>query len=174
MKSLPIVICFTLSVAKLFAQADTTRRQPQHRQMERWLTVVTGYDYYGRSGGEIGIGKFVAGSGIDASWGAIYASSEFFYAKSLFVGPKVGAYVAGGISLGVNFIYYTNFTQSSLQFRPEIGLGADIFRIYYGRNMRITNTDFNFISKNLIGVNLYFKVKKLGTIQKRQHKLQLQ
>ena len=173
MKHALLVTCFALLAATLFAQADTARHR-HHGSMQRQLTIVTGYYYYGRSGGEIGLGKTVSDlQHVHPLWSSVYASSEFFYNNGLFMGPKVGVCAYGGMGMGLSLIYYTNFNQSSLQLRPEVGFGMFNLRVYYGHNLHITNTRFNAVSKNLLGINVFFNAKKLALTPKQQRRAQL-
>lgn len=173
MKHALLVTCLTLLAATLFAQADTARHL-QHGAIQRQLAIVTGYYYYGRSGGEIGLGKTVTDlRHVHPLWSSVYASSEFFYNNSLFAGPKVGVCAYGGMGMGLSLMYYTNFSQSSLQLRPEVGFGLFNLRVYYGHNMRITNTRFNAVSKNLLGINVFFNAKKPALPPKQQRLAQL-
>ncbi len=66
-------------------------------------------------------------------------------------GLKAGAWFgggAGGINAGLNLINYTDFKNSSIQFRPEIGMGIKWFRVVYGYNFAISNKDFQGINKH--------------------------
>ena len=174
MKSFILAICFAAITTILLAQSDSTKSAPFERQ-KKSLAIVTGYYYYGSSAGELGISLFNSDYiQIHPFWGSLYVSSEFFYNQKLLVSPKIGAWASGGsapLNMGLSFVYFTDFSQSTLLFRPEIGVGFDKFRLYYGRNMRITNTNFNFISRNLLGVNMLFNAKKLRASQKQRHRL---
>ena len=164
MKSIFLALCLTAFISTLFAQADSTKSAPFERR-KKSLAIVTGYYYYGSSAGELGFGKKTFVSQYPHPFSAaVYVASEFFYDKKLFVAPKVGAWFSGGSSamnIGLSLIDYTNFNQSSLELRPEIGVGFDYVRIYYGRDIRLANINFNLVSKNLLGINLLFDVKKL-------------
>jgi hypothetical protein len=46
-------------------------------------------------------------------------------------------------------------------------------RVYYGHNLRITNTRFSAVSKNLLGINVFFNTKKLALTPKQQRRVQL-
>lgn len=162
------MLCLLYAIQACFAQADSTHIYRVSDSARGWrqvsIAILAGYNYYGRSGGELGVTKKVVANTIDAFSGGINASCEFFQNKSWFIGPKIGVWGAGGVGMGCYFIYYTNFHQSSLQFRPAIGAGFDRVFFFYGRNMRITNTNFNNVSKNMVGINLFFDVKKYKRI----------
>ena len=68
--------------------------------------------------------------------------------------------------MGLNVIYYTDFYQSSLRIRPEIGMGFGRWKVVYGYNIPLTNKRFEGVNKSNIGIVLLFGIKKLKTIQK--------
>ena len=73
-------------------------------------------------------------------------------------------WIAGGSSafaLGLNMIYYTDFDNGSLVFRPEIGFGLDKFKLVYGYNANLTKNRLDRINKNLVGLTYCFKLKQL-------------
>jgi hypothetical protein len=95
---------------------------------------------------------------------AYFFASEFHFVNKPIVGPKVGVWAAGGVAplaMGLNIIYYSDFDQSSLVFRPEIGIGFDRLKITYGYNAKLTNTSFDRIPKNIFGLTFCFKLKRL-------------
>jgi len=163
-----IISTLLLLFITLYGNAQAHDTIPASRQdsakVAKYLSIVTGYYYYGRSAVEIGLGtKTESSGGRHPASAGCYMSSEFFYSKSLFIAPKIGAWLTGGasgINLGISTLYYTNFKTGSLQLRPEIGTGFSGLRIYYGRNMRLTNTSFNSAGKNLLGINILLDVKK--------------
>lgn len=95
---------------------------------------------------------------------AYFFASELHLVEKPIVGPKVGVWAAGGVAplaMGLNIIYYSDFNQSSLVFRPEIGFGYDRLKITYGYNAKLTNSSFERISKNTFGMTYCFKFKRL-------------
>lgn len=56
------------------------------------------------------------------------------------MGPKIGVWIGGGMAMGLNLIYYTNFDKNSLVCRPEIGMGIEKFKLVYGYNWRWTKS----------------------------------
>src|SRR5690606_2013571 len=63
---------------------------------------------------------------------------------------------------GLNTIYYTDFDDGALVFRPEIGFGLSGFKLVYGYNWNLTNKEFRGINSNFVGLTyvLPFKRKK--------------
>ena len=72
-----------------------------------------------------------------------------------------GAGGNGPYNMALNLAYYTDFENSTVTFRPEIGLGLSIFRIYYGYNFPIFNKNFRGINKHNFGVNILIKFKSI-------------
>jgi len=93
--------------------------------------LFAGYYYYNRSAFETGIGnKSEAIIGHHPFASGLYISGETFYDNNWFIAPKIGVWASGGasaITLGLSTVYYTNFKISSLQARPEIGVGMGAF-----------------------------------------------
>jgi hypothetical protein len=84
--------------------------------------------------------------------------------EKFIMGPKVGAWLAGGcggMAMGANMIYYTNFTNGTLVFRPEIGLGYMNFKFVYGYNISLTK-GLDMVDRSVFSALLGFKVKKLN------------
>ncbi len=96
---------------------------------------------------------------------AYFASTELKFGDKFILGPKIGAWAAGGVSgmaLGLNMIYYTDFDNASLVFRPEIGFGFQRFKIVYGYNAILTRHKLEEVNRNLGSVIYCFRIKKLS------------
>ncbi|GGB00940.1 hypothetical protein GCM10011511_25330 [Puia dinghuensis] len=112
--------------------------------------------------GDIGLSvNTINTTNIEPASGAWFVSDEVKFANKLLMGPKVGIWVGGGLAFGLNMIYYTDFSQGSLVFRPEVGMGFSPFKLVYGYNAKLTNTRFEGINRNLVEVVYCFKLKKL-------------
>ena len=95
---------------------------------------------------------------------AYFASTEIKLGDKFIVGPKIGVWAtggSGGMAIGLNMIYYTDFDNSNLVFRPEIGFGLDKFKLVYGYNVKLTKNGLDRINKNLVGLTYCFKLKQL-------------
>ena len=95
---------------------------------------------------------------------AYFASTELKLGDKFIIGPKVGAWAAGGvggIAMGLNMIYYTDFDNASLVFRPEIGFGFQSFKLVYGYNAILTRHKLDGINRSLGGVIYCFRFKGL-------------
>ncbi|MDH6309144.1 hypothetical protein M2451_001715 [Dysgonomonas sp. PFB1-18] len=88
-----------------------------------------------------------------------YASSEIKIDKDIIIGPKVGFWFGGGLAFGGSLIYYTDFHNSSLRIRPEIGIGLDRMKVTYGYNIALTNKNFNGINKHNINFAFLIGIK---------------
>jgi hypothetical protein len=96
---------------------------------------------------------------------AYFASTELKFGDKFIIGPKIGAWAAGGVSgmaIGLNMIYYTDFDNASLVFRPEIGFAFQSFKIVYGYNAILTRHKLEGVNRNLGSVIYCFRIKKLS------------
>jgi hypothetical protein len=87
----------------------------------------------------------------------LFLSGEVLIRKDIVVIPKAGVWFSGGASalgLGLNLLYVTDFTKSSIGIRPEIGFGSTPFKFTYGYNFAITNK--NFQPMNVHNLSLIF------------------
>ena len=65
------------------------------------------------------------------------------------------------MAMGVNLIYYTDFHNGNLVFRPEIGFGFGNFKFVYGYNAILTKPRLDGINTSLGNIVYCFKLKKL-------------
>ncbi len=136
-------------------------------KIERQIAVLTGVNFWKNSlFADIGLAKYKNSTdGHHPFSSAYFISTEInlLTGKNFIIGPKIGGWVSGGagaITLGTNLIYYTDFKNSNLYFRPEIGIGVVRFKIVYGYNVRITNNLLDGIPKNNIGIVYLIPAKK--------------
>jgi hypothetical protein len=95
---------------------------------------------------------------------AYFASTELKFGDKFIIGPKIGAWASGGLgamAMGVNMIYYTDFNNASVVFRPEIGFGYQSFKLVYGYNAIVSKNKLDGINRHLGSVIYCFKLKKL-------------
>ncbi|MGY5353559.1 hypothetical protein [Wenyingzhuangia sp. IMCC45467] len=95
--------------------------------------------------------------------GYLYIGSEFNKERGQewIYGPKVGFMITGGFAFGSSLIYYNNSKESSLRFRPEIGIGFGAFSITYGYNIPLLNKGFSDINRNNFSLKYNFEIYKL-------------
>ncbi|WP_375559517.1 hypothetical protein ACE193_17505 [Bernardetia sp. OM2101] len=88
-------------------------------------------------------------------------SNELKLSNDFIWGLKTGIYFGGivGMNMGLNAIHYTNFNESTLRIRPEIGVGTYFFRFIYGYNFAVTNKKFQGINKHNFSLQILLNVK---------------
>lgn len=161
-----LICCFILSTS--FAQTDSLTIPP-FIYMERHLSVITGYHGFKHHYGEIGFAihdnGVVSHHPIATTFGL---STEILLNNDeSIVGNKLSLWLSGGQTMGFNLIHYSNFSGSNhLAFRPEWGIGFDIFRVYYGYNFKLINDRISQIPSHNFGVNVLINVKHLKTISR--------
>src|SRR5215211_4636070 len=118
---------------------------------EKTLCLVAGGAYgsgYNKDFGLLDIGIAInkdGSAGHHPATAVFFASNEFILSNKLVLGPKIGVWGGGGaagMAMGLNMIFYTDFGQGSLVFRPEVGFGFGHFKVVYGYNARLVNTNF--------------------------------
>lgn len=95
-----------------------------------------------------------------------FVSNEIKLDKKTIIGPKVGVWVGGGAAMGLNFIYYTDFSKNCFVFRPEFGIGIQKLKLVYGYNWNWTKT-FYGINQHLAGLTYCFTLKRLKSTEGR-------
>ena len=159
---LTLFILTVLSACSFAQSIDTTKLNRRH--LDKELCLLTAFNAGKFGFAELGMSmNRTGGVGFHPYADAWFVSSEINPGRKTIIGPKIGAWVAGGAAamvLGVNFIYYTDFTNSTLVFRPEIGFGLGTGKLVYGYNARLTNTSFDLINKNLVSLTYCIGVKR--------------
>ena len=131
--------------------------------LRRDFSLLVGYNGWTYSFAEFGfaINQYGQKGNHLTAW-AYHISSEIKIDDKLMIGYKIGAWTDVRIfAVGINTIYYTNFTSNALRLRPEIGFGYGKWKIVYGYNIPLTNKEFPGINKNNIAVAYLFKLKRL-------------
>jgi len=158
------VFVLLFSSTFLYAQrADTVSGS----SLKKELCLLTGVGYSKHAFIDLGVSSNRFGTiGHHPFASAFFASSELHFGSKIVIGPKVGAWASGGvggIAMGVNMIYYSDFEKGSLVFKPEIGFGQSKFKLTYGYNARLTNTSFDRIPKNVVEATYCFRLKARGS-----------
>lgn len=165
--------CFAQIPVDTTANVDTNRVFYKYAiDQKQYISILTGYHYRKSHFAELGIAvnRYGRKGRHPVAW-AYFVSSEVKLDKKTIIGPKIGAWMAGGqsaMALGINLIYYTDFEQSSLRLRPEIGIGLGRFKVFYGYNIPLTNKDFEGINRNVFGLAVLFGVKQVKHIQRNE------
>jgi hypothetical protein len=168
--SILLIILGTSSFCFGQTESDSTESSIRYEvDLERHISVLTGINFKGNYYGELGLAINQYGRvGYHPSAWSIFVSNEFKIDDKILIGPKIGTWIAGGSSamaMGLNLIYYTDFNQSSLRFRPEIGIGLFNFKVVYGYNISLTNKSFNGVNNSNFGIAILFGLKKIKSIQ---------
>lgn len=146
-----LLVTLSLTVLTLAAgaqQTDSVRRRPWQATYSALLLGLSAGSYVN---GEVGFARVTEKRvGVEPASLVWFASDEIRFANKLLMGPKIGVWVGGSGGLGLNMIYYTDFGNGTLVFRPEIGGAVLNFKMMYGYNFKLTNTAFNGINKNLV------------------------
>jgi hypothetical protein len=67
------------------------------------------------------------------------------------------------LDMGVNLAYFTDFTQATYRFKPEIGIGLMSARLVYSLSIPISNTRYSGIGTHEIALRAYIPVRKAGS-----------
>ncbi|HEU4718779.1 MAG TPA: hypothetical protein VFU15_13135 [Bacteroidia bacterium] len=160
-----LVSVFILLPFFLAGQADTAKFSRSLMPMEKDISLLLGINYWHWTYGEVGVAKnsFTL-AGVHPFASAVFISDELKMDDHHFVmGPKIGGWIAGGASamaLGINAIYYTDFSAGSLRLRPEIGIGMGPFKVVYGYNLRLTGKYFPYVNSNVVSAVFLIGLKK--------------
>jgi hypothetical protein len=161
---LALLFVFYFTVAGAQDSSMAAKNNPLKKQTDVYPAFVIGYQYYGRSGVELGFGRFTLSvTGHHPLTTLLYGSVEMAkYNQQFLWAPKIGVWAAGGAggSMGISAVHYIHSMGNSLKLRPEIGYGAMIMRFYYARNLSVTNKEFWPISKNMFGLNIAIPASK--------------
>jgi hypothetical protein len=131
---------------------------------ERQFGLLLSYQLGKFSYGEVGA-AFVANSfwGHHPTSAVAFVSTEFRIGSDFILGPKIGVWFSGGVApltIGLNTIYYTDFDDGALVFRPEIGIGLSGLKLVYGYNWNLTNKEFRGINSNFVGLTYILPLKR--------------
>lgn len=165
-KNILLFLFISLS-AHIYAQPpDTLKSYGYETRMEKYISILIGYNQWNYGFAEIGLAKNQYGTvGVHPSAWAYFLSSEIKVDDKLMIGPKLGAWIGGGaagMALGISMIYYTDLNEGTLRLRPEIGIGFDRFKMVYGYNILLANKDFEGINRHVVSLAYLIGVKKLN------------
>ncbi len=79
------------------------------------------------------------------------------HAERFIIAPKISYTMNWFVSFGASMLYYTNFQEGSLRFRPEIGISMLGIRLYHGWNFSVDR--YNPLPMNASFVGLTYFVK---------------
>ena len=158
--ALALVLQLAFTAATLAQLTDSIHPYPfstHHRE----ITLLTGYEQ-GRYGfAELGVAANIYGTMHHPYAMAAFAGCELRVDHPALIGPKVGVWLAGGVAMGAQAIYYTDGSESSFVLRPEYGIGLHKFKITYGYNFRLSNADMPGINHHLVSLLYCFRLARL-------------
>lgn len=159
-----LIYCLSFSVS--FAQSDSLENNNinHHFYTQKDISLIAGYQLQKNHFAEIGIGVTrIESFGRHGNILIYGISNELKLSNDFIWGLKTGIYFGGiiGMNMGLNVIRYTDFNESTLQIRPEIGVGTYFFRLVYGYNFTITNKNFEGINKHNFGLNILLNLKTI-------------
>jgi len=73
------------------------------------------------------------------------------------IAPKVNYTMNWFISFGASMLYYTDFTEGSLRFRPEVGLSMFGLRVYHGWNFSVDRYNPLPMNSSFFGMSYFVK-----------------
>jgi len=158
---LPILSVLTLSAHSQVADTSDLYKMVIRKSIQ----LVTGFTFGKSRFVEIGIAKnSYTTVGHHPFSSTIFASTDMKFGEKFILGPKIGCWAgggAGGMAMGANMIYYTDFNNGTLVFRPDIGFGFGHFKFVYGYNFRLTKNNLAEIDYSVGSIFIGIGVKKL-------------
>ena len=162
--SVMLLTSFVLMLTDTIAQVTDSVDNSVVRE-ERFLSLLVGFNSGENMFGEIGIARNrINIVGNHAAGSTLFFSTEFGLGGEGYFAPKIGCWAGGGvapIAVGVNLLYYTNFSNGTVRVRPEVGLGLDRFKLVYGYNIGFTHKDFPGVNTNNLSIVILLQLKKL-------------
>ena len=154
-----------LIINPFYSPAQTTPAyHPETASSDRRETgVVLGLNYSRYLFGEVGYFRshVYEMGGLETNSSTLAYGGEFSYVDRLIVAPKLQARVQlFFLQASLSPILYTDFRQSSLKLRPEIGLGLYNGGVTYGYNVGIINSTFQGINKHVFTVRYFLTHKR--------------
>ncbi|MDH6354303.1 hypothetical protein M2132_000631 [Dysgonomonas sp. PH5-45] len=103
---------------------------------------------------ELGFSRITSHDRIFAT--SYYASNEFAFNKNKFyIGPKIGGQISFlFLGLGSEFVYYTDFKNTSLQWVPFFYLGFGNYKLHFDGRVPIYNKKFQNMNNFSIGFSM--------------------
>lgn len=141
-----------------YSQEVDSTSLPLVRKGEKNMSLLLGYNVWEKHLLEIGIARnqldIVGPHPLGYSY---FASTEVSLSKEPVIGPKLGFWWGGGIAMGLSTIFYTDFAQRAWRLRPEAGIGVDRFKLVYGYNIALSNSEFDKINSHTASLALLLK-----------------
>ncbi len=139
---------------------DTVSHSWATKTYKKDVSILAGYNQGKYGFADIGLAINYYGTNRHPFSLDYFVSSEIKLDNDVIIGPKIGVWLSGGVAIGLNLIYYTDFDKSSVVFRPEFGFGIDKVKLVYGYNWGWTNS-LNTINQHQVGLTYCFTLKRL-------------
>ena len=157
-------LCLLLLTVVTTARAqepDSTSIHHGWREHHDEITLLAGY-HQGRNGFvEFGVGRNRHGTNQHPYDMAYYLGTEVQVNRPELVGVKVGAYVDGGVAMGVQLIQYFEGGEGCTVFRPEIGIGLFKLKVTYAYNIGLAAKRLTGINTHMISLTYAFRMLRL-------------
>jgi hypothetical protein len=73
------------------------------------------------------------------------------------IAPKINYTMNWFVSFGASMLYYTNFSEGSLRFRPEVGISMLGVRLYHGWNFSVDRYNPLPMNSSFFGLSYFVK-----------------
>ncbi|MBP7407973.1 MAG: hypothetical protein KA941_04365 [Flavobacteriales bacterium] len=160
-RTLLVLATVVFFVREAKAQTVDSLRPYRHNSHHREITLLIGYDQGRYGNAEVGLAANIFGTAHHPYAMAAFIGGEVRVDRTTLIGPKVGIWLAGGVAMGAQAIYYTDGHERSFVLRPEYGFGFHKFKVTYGYNFRITNKDLQGINSHLLNLTYCFRLARL-------------
>jgi hypothetical protein len=180
MKKILVICCLLLPVVA-FCQKDSVTTKPlKPRLLWSWeasKNLLVGYNY--QTNDDTNVSRNVKRHFLEAGFHRTNISfnrhgpATFTYGgsvlaaldKNKIVGFRAGAWLGGLLEFGLSMTYYTDFKRGNLKITPELGLGANRFKLAAGYNIpTFRNKDFDALryATTQFSLNYLIRIKRIS------------
>ena len=159
LKQRSIILQIILFFASLHCFGQASKTDSLNTETGKWINFAGGVILQRQLMGEIGINYVMFAS--ESSCGpdgfaVLKLTSEFSsYHGNLLLGPKIGFEInATVIALKLSVVNYTDFKTNDTRLVPEIGFGTGFIDFFYGRNISLSKSKYDVISKNRFSITV--------------------
>ena len=157
-----LLLCSLCASVSAVAQTDSTHTFPTRRTIRHdELTLLTGYQQ-GRYGfAEVGLGRNQFGVVHHPYDFGYYLGAEARVDRPQLWGLKLGAYVDGGVAMGLQLIHYFNGTEGGTVLRPEFGIGVWKAKLCYAYNLSLAGHPLPGINTHQLSLSYALRLLRL-------------
>lgn len=165
LSSLFLVAAYAQHVSPLVAPDSTI--PPYYRysfHSRHYVSLLTAFNFSSNDFAELGLSlstrKRVRK---DTRGNALSLSSEISLRNKVILAPKLGIWTGNGIGVGANMLYYTDMgSNTSLRFRPEIGIGEYNWKLTYGYNIALSGDGMSGVATHIVSLAVLWNLAKTG------------